>query len=221
MDNQVNDEVRQYLDQHPEIAATWGIPNAKSLARITFILLNTLLIVLIVGVFVYFSTASFEMVNNQTSGLIIVIILAYVVSAVRIFQLRAERRDLVEFRPFLRQRLTGNPETDAEAQMQAEEDFDWTSNKFTYVCRMIGIAGLVILGINTYQVGVQDIGRTLLFDGAILVYLIGAAWNNFAFKAELLELELVERTDKTLQYQKAHPRTVALPDSNDDDDEDW
>ncbi len=219
MDNQVNDEVRQYLDQHPEIAATWGIPNAKSLARITFILLNTLLIVLIVGVFVYFSTASFEMVNNQTSGLIIVIILAYVVSAVRIFQLRAERRDLVEFRPFLRQRLTGNPETDAEAQMQAEEDFDWTSNKFTYVCRMIGIAGLVILGINTYQVGVQDIGRTLLFDGAILVYLIGAAWNNFAFKAELLELELVERTDKTLQYQKAHPRTVALPDSN--DDEDW
>ena len=221
MDNQVNDEVRQYLDQHPEIAATWGIPNAKSLARITFILLNTLLIVLIVGVFVYFSTASFEMVNNQTSGLIIVIILAYVVSAVRIFQLRAERRDLVEFRPFLRQRLTGNPETDAEAQMQAEEDFDWTSNKFTYVCRMIGIAGLVILGINTYQVGVQDIGRTLLFDGAILAYLIGAAWNNFAFKAELLELELVERTDKTLQYQKAHPRTVALPDSNDDDDEDW
>ena len=221
MDNQVNDEVRQYLNQHPEVVETWGIPSAKRLARMTFILLNTLLIVLIVGVFAYFSMASFETVNNQPSGLIIVIILAYIVSAVRIFQLRAERRDLVRFRPFLQQRLTGNPETDVEAQMQAEEDFDWTSNKFTYICRMIGIAGLVILGINTYQVGVQDIGRTLLFDGAILVYLIGAVWNNFAFKAELLELELVERTSKTLQYQKAHPRAVALPDANDDEDEDW
>ena len=221
MENQANDEVQQYLNEHPEVVATWGIPSAKRLARIAFILLNVLLVLLIVGVFVYFSMASYETVTNQISGLIIVIILAYAVSAVRIFQLRAEHKDLVGFRALLKQRLTGNPETDVESQMKAEEDFDWTSNKFTYICRMIGIAGLVILGINTYQVGAQDFGRTLLFDGAILVYLTGAFWNNFAFKAELLELELVERTRATLQYQKAHPRAVALPSSDDDDDEEW
>lgn len=221
MENQANDEVQQYLNDHPEVVTTWGIPNAKRLARIAFVLLNTLLIVLIVGVFVYFSMTSYEMVTNKVSGLIIVIVLAYVVSAIRIFQLRAERKDLVRFQPFLQKRLTGNPETDVEAQMKAEEDFDWASNKFTYICRMIGIAGLVILGINTYQVGVQDFGRTLLFDGAILVYLVGAFWNNFAFKAELLKLELVERTRATLQYQKTHPRAVALPDTQEDDEEDW
>ena len=68
----------------------------------------------------------------------------------------------------------------------------------------------------------NEIFRLDLSDGAILVYLTGAFWNNFAFKAELLELELVERTRATLQYQKAHPRAVALPSSDDDDDdEEW
>lgn len=43
---------------------------------------------------------------------------------------------------------------------------------------MIGIAGLVILTINTYQVGTVDFARVLLFDGAILIYLAGAFWNN-------------------------------------------
>ena len=200
-----DDELQQYFKAHPEVFDMWGIPAAQRLARITFVLLNIVLLALVVGAFAYFAMNSYEVVTNKVSGLIIVLILAYVVSAVRIFQLRAERNDLPGFRKLLKSRLTGHPERDLDAQVKAEEDYEWTSNKYVYICRMIGIAALVILGINEYQVGMQDVGRMLLFDGAILSYLLGAVWNNFAFKAELLMVELEERMRATMRYQREHP----------------
>lgn len=200
-----DDELQQYFDAHPEVPEMWGIPSAQNIARITFLLHNLVLLVLVIGVFAYFSLNSYEMVTNQISGLIIVLILVYVVSAVRVFQLRAERRDLPGFRKLLRSRLTGHPESDVEVQLKAEEDYQWTSNRYVYICRMIGLAALVILGINEYQIGVQDFGRMLLFNGAILAYLLGALWNNFAFKTELLIVELEERTRAAIRYQREHP----------------
>ncbi len=214
-----DEELQQYLEAHPEVPAAWGIPGAQRLAKGSFILLNTVLLALIVGVFAYMALNDESVVTKEISGLIIVLVLAYVVSAIRVFQLRAERKDLPGFRKLLRSRLTGSPETDVEAQVKAEKDYEWTSNRYTYICRMIGIAGLVILGINEYHVGMQDVGRTLLFDGAILSYLMGAVWNNFAFKSELLMLELEERTRSTLRYQREHPQVVDLSADDDSFDE--
>lgn len=73
--------------------------------------------------------------------------------------------------------------------MQAEADYKWESIRYQRIARMIGLAALIIIAINTYQVGTNDFARVLLFDGAILIYLTGAFWCNFAFKAELLEVE--------------------------------
>ena len=216
MDNPQDEELQQYFNAHPEVLTTWGIPGAQRLMRITFVLLNVALFALIVGFFAYTALNDESVVTNEISGLIIVLVLVYVVSAVRIFQLRAERRDLPGFRELLKKRLTGHPENDIDAQMKAELEYQWTSNKYTYICRMIGIAALVILGINEYHVGFQDVGRMLLFDCAIAAYLLGALWNNFAFKSELLMLELEERTRATLRYQREHPQMLAAANADDD-----
>ena len=222
METPADEEVKRYLDEHPEVAYAWGIPGSARFARITFVLLNIVLIAIIIGAIAYFALGDSSMVSNQVSGLIIVLVLIYAVSVVRIFQLRAERQDLPGFRELLKSRLTGHPENDVDAQVKAEQDDQWSSNRYTYICRMIGIAGLVILAINTYQVGTQDFARTLIFDGAILAYLLGALWNNFAFKTDLLTLELEERTRATIRYQSEHPSSAnphALPGTEDEGDE--
>lgn len=89
--------------------------------------------------------------------------------------------------------------------MQAEADYRWESIRYQRIARMIGLAALIIIAINTYQVGTNDFARVLLFDGAILIYLTGAFWCNFAFKAELLEVELEERSRATIKWQTEHP----------------
>ena len=133
------------------------------------------------------------------------LVLAYAVSGLRHFQLRAERTELPKYRKALARELTGNPETDSEAQARVERNFKWESMRYRYIARMLGIAGLVIIMINTYQGATYDFARILIFDGAILIYLTGSLWNNYALKADILEVTLEERCRATIRWQTEHP----------------
>lgn len=200
-----DEQVKSYIESVPGLRDEWGIPGAKRLSTVAFVIMNACLLAIIVGVFAYFMFADASVARKDVSGMIIVLVLAYAVSAVRVFQLRAERAELPAYRKALAQKLTGNPETDPMRQSEVEGSFKWDSMKYRFVARMIGIAGLIIIAINTYQVGTTDFARVLLFDGAILAYLAGAFWNNFALKADILEVELEERSRATIKWQTEHP----------------
>ncbi|GEM_PF-6824525 len=205
MNTPTDEQVKSYIKSVPGLRQTWGIPKAKSMGTVALALMCLLLMGVLVGAAAYFMRVDTSISFKHADGLVIVLVLAYVVSGIRVLQLRAERAELPGFRKLLAQRLTGDPETDGEAQMQAEADYKWESIRYQRIARMIGLAALIIIAINTYQVGTNDFARVLLFDGAILIYLTGAFWCNFAFKAELLEVELEERSRATIKWQTEHP----------------
>ena len=204
MANPTDEQVRAYIDSVPGLRKEWGIASARRLGSVCFVLMSVLLIALAIGTIAYLAFASPDLARRSVSGLIIVIVLAYVACGLRIFQLRAERAELPAFRKALAAGLTGDPATDTQAQTRIETDFTWKSLHYRNIARLIGIAALIIIAINTYQIGVLDYARTLLFDGVIIVYLAGAFWNNFAFKAGLLEVELEERSRATIRWQTEH-----------------
>lgn len=216
MDTPTDEQVRSYIDSVAGLRREWGIPKAKRASTIAFVLMNICLIAVIVGAIAYFMFGNPNVVDKGLDGLIIVLALAYVVSGIRIFQLRAERAELPGFRKMLAQHLTGNPQTDPEVQTRVEAEYRWTSIRYQRIARMIGLAGLIIIAINTYQVGVNDYGRVLLFDGAILIYLTGAFWNSFALKTDLLEVELEERSRATIKWQTEHPGEAQAETAQDD-----
>lgn len=205
MTTPTDEQVQSYIDSVPGLRDEWGITSSRRMGTIAFVLMNAFLVAITIGVIAYFVLVDPRIAHQGVSGLVIVLVLAYVVSAIRFFQLRAERVELPAFRKALVSHLTGNPETDVETQTRVETEFRWESLRYRTVARMIGIAGLIILTINTYQTGMMDYGRILLFDGAILVYLTGAFWNNYAFKTDLLEVELQERSRATIRWQTEHP----------------
>ena len=207
MNTPTDEQVKSYIKSVPGLRQTWGIPKAKNMGTVALALMSLLLMGVTVGAVVYFMRVDTSISFKHADGLLIVLALAYAVSALRVFQLRAERNELPGFRKLLAQRLTGNPETDGEAQMQADQR----------IARMIGLAALIIIGINTYQVGTNDFARVLIFDGAILIYLTGAFWCNFAFKAELLEVELEERSRATIKWQTEHPGEAQAEEQEADD----
>ena len=204
MTTPTDEQVRAYIDSVPGLRAEWGITTSKRLGTVAFALMNVLLLAIIVGTIAYFMFVPADVSGKGVSGLIIVLVLAYAVSALRIFQLRAERAELPSYRAALARRLTGDPQTDPEAQAQVDAEFKWESLKYRNIARMIGLAGFLVLAINTYQVGTNDFARVLLFDGAILVFLAGAFWNNFALKADILEVVLEERSRATMVWQAEH-----------------
>lgn len=208
MDTPTDEQVKSYIDSVPGLRDEWGIPRAERLGSIFFVLMNALLVAVIAGTVAYFMLVDSQVAFKNVSGLVIVLALAYAVSALRMYQLRAERRDLVTYREVLAKALTGDPNSDVDVQSRVETVFRWNSLRFRTFARMIGLAGFVIISINTYQSGTIDFARMLLFDGAILIYLTGALWNNFAFKAELLEVELVERCRATIKWQTEHPHAA-------------
>lgn len=199
-----DEEVLQYIESIPNLRTEWGITGSKKMATITFVLLNILLVVVIIGTIVYFMLDG-QQASHNVSGLLIVLVLAYAVSGLRHFQLRAERAELPKYRKSLARELTGNPETDSEVQARVERNFKWESMRYRYIARMLGIAGLVIIMINTYQGATYDFARILIFDGAILIYLTGSLWNNYALKADILEVTLEERCRATIRWQTEHP----------------
>ena len=213
MNTPSDEQVKSYIDSVPGLRDEWGIPKAKRLGTIAFGLMNLFLVAIVVGAVAYLVRVDASISFKHLDGLVIVLVLAFVVSGIRIFQLRAERAELPGFRKMLAQHLTGNPQTDPEAQTRVEAEYRWESIRYQRIARMIGLAGLIIIAINTYQVGTNDFGRVLLFDAAILVYLTGAFWNNFAFKADLLEVELEERSRATIKWQTEHPGEVQAEES--------
>lgn len=49
-----DEEVLQYIESIPNLRTEWGITGSKKMATITFVLLNILLVVVIIGTIVYF-----------------------------------------------------------------------------------------------------------------------------------------------------------------------
>lgn len=206
-------QVLDYIASVPGLREEWGITNSKRLGRALFVVMNALLLALIAGAVAYFALGDANLAIQGISGLLIVLAVAYVASALRVFQLRAERRELPAYRKALADKLTGNPETDGETQSAVATSFKWHSKHYQNVTRMIGIAGFAVICINTYQGAGADFARMLLFDGAILAYLTGALWANFAFKADILEVELEERCRATMRWQREHAESDA-PEAN-------
>lgn len=204
MERPTDDQVRAYIDSVPRLRDEWGITRAKRLGTLAFVLMNVFLLVMTVGLVCYFMFVDPKATGKGISGLMIVVVLAYVASGLRVFQLRAERAELPRYRAALAREFTGDPETDPRVQTHVDAGFKWESIKYRNIARMIGLAGLIILGVNTYQVGAGDFARVLLFDGAIVIFLAGAFWNNFAFKADILEVCLEERTRATIAWQTEH-----------------
>lgn len=212
MDTPTDQQVEAYIESVPGLRREWGIPGAKRIATITFIIMVLCLLAIAGGTAAYLMFSSVKLTFTDLSGIIIVLVLAYVACGLRIFQLRAERAELPAYREALASKLTGNPETDVDAQAKVDVSFKWKSLHYRTIARMIGIAGLAVIALNTYQAGMQtgmmDYARTLLFDGAIVAFLTGAFWNNFAFKANLLEVALQERSRATIKWQTEHPGEV-------------
>lgn len=201
-----NDEqVKDYIDSVPGLRQEWGIPGAKRLGKLAFVIMCICLLAIVAGTIAYFMFADSSATSKGVSGLVIVLVLTYVACGIRIFQIKAERAELPAYRNALANALTGDPQVDAKRQDQVNADFKWDSLKYRTVIRMIGIAALVILTINSFQTGTIDYGRMLLFDGCIIAYLAGAFWNNFDFKADVVEVELEERCRATIKWQTEHP----------------
>ena len=74
---------------------------------------------------------------------------------------------------------------------------------------MAGFTAFAVLTINTYQLGVMDLFRTIVFDLGIVAFLAGSLWNNFSFKAALLEVELEERMRASLEFRERYPEECA------------
>lgn len=205
MQTPTDQQVKDYIESVPGLRDEWGIPSAKRLATIMFALMNACLVAITVGAIAYFMFGDPKVTGLGFSGIIIVLVLTYVVSGLRVFQLRAERAELPAYRKALANGLSGDPEADVANQTQVDASFKWESLRYRTIARMIGIAGLVIITLNTYQTGQIDYSRVLLFDGMILAFLFGAFWNNYAFKVDVLEVELEERSRATIKWQSEHP----------------
>ena len=115
--------LRENLD-NPEVRAAWRIPQANSYARIAAVVHILALVAMTVALAAYFITGSHEMVYNRFSGLLIVVLMVYAISVMRIFQLKAEVADLDDFRAVLARSLDGRDEHDLAAQLAVRRHRD-------------------------------------------------------------------------------------------------
>lgn len=200
--------LRENLD-NPEVRAAWRIPQANSYARIAAVVHILALVAMTVALGAYFVTGSSEMVYNRLSGLLIVVIMVYAISVMRIFQIKAEISDLDGFRRELARHFDGRDEHDVAAQAAVEESYVWPSRRYSVIAKMAGFTAFAVLIINTYQLQTMDMFRTIVFDLGIVSYLAGSLWNNFSFKAALLEVELEERMKASLEFRERYPEEYA------------
>lgn len=205
METPTDKQVEAYINSVPGLRKEWGILGAKRIARVCFAIMIICLIAIVAGAIYIMIFDESKLSMNEITGIAIVLVLTYVACGLRVFQLRFERAELVRYRKALAEKLVGNPATDADTQVRISDSFAWKKDHYRTVARMIGITGFIIITLNTYQSGELVLSRMLLFDGAIIAFLAGAFWNNFAFKAEALEVELEERSRATIKWQTEHP----------------
>lgn len=208
METPTDSQVEAYIKSVPGLRKEWGIPGARRTATLCLFVMSLCLVAIVIGALYMFMFDANELSFNELTGIIIVLVLTYIVCGLRFFQLRFERKDLAGYRKALADKLVGNPTTDGDTQVRVSASYAWKKDHYRTVARMLGIAGLIIITLNTYQSGELVFSRMLLFDGAIVAFLAGTFWNNFAFKAELLEVELMERCRATMKWQTEHPDEV-------------
>lgn len=216
--------LREHLDD-PQVRRAWNIPKAHRYAKICAVAHIVALVAMAAALIAYFVLADPAFKANRPSGLITVVLLAFAVSIMRFPQLKAEIRDLEGFKRELARNLNGQDAHDVEAQVAVEAGYRWPSRHYRVIAAMAGVTAFIVLTINTYQINNLDLFRTIVFDLAIVAYLAGALWNNFAFKAELLEAELEVRMRASLEYRQRDPegfdRQYDEPDGYSDDDIDY
>ena len=200
--------LRENLD-NPEVRSAWRIPQANSYARIAAVIHILALVGMTGALAAYFITGSSEMVYNRLSGLLIVVVMVYAISIMRVFQLKAEVADLDGFRRELARHFDGRDEHDVAAQVAVEESYVWSSRRYSVIAKMAGFTAFAVVIINTYQLQTMDMFRTIVFDLGIVAFLAGSLWNNFSFKAALLEVELEERMRASLEFRERYPEEYA------------
>lgn len=196
----------------------WGITQARRASRVAYVvfLVAIAATALLSGTYIALGDQSLVWVNSM--GLFFILVMAIVTAVLRFFQIKAQRADIERFVPFLRRRLTGDPQTDAQAQVAAETEFEWKSRSYLIVIRMIELAMVVLIAVNTYQSITVDMWRQFVYDGCIAIAIAGFAWNQFLLRSELLYEELVVRTEATVRYQNSPAYREALEQAAEEDD---
>lgn len=205
----IDEEKLQENLSHPAVLDAWGVTKTERYAKVFGALHLIALAAMTIALIIYFTASPAEAVQNRTSGLVIVVVLIYAISAVRFLQIKAEKADIPDFKAKLAQELNGQDEHDVAAQDALEESYRWPSRHYMLISRMAFITAFIVLMINTYQLGRLDFMRTVVFDLSILTYLLGSLWNNYTFKNCLLVAELEERLRAVMEYRNAHPEKFA------------
>lgn len=210
----IDEEKLQENLSHPAVLEAWGITKTERYAKVFGALHLVALVAMTAALIAYFVISPAEVAQNRTSGLIIVVVLIYAISAVRFLQIKAEKADIPDFKARLAEEFNGQDGHDIAAQDALEGSYRWPSRHYMLISRMAFITAFIVLMINTYQLGRLDFMRTVVFDLSILTYLLGSLWNNYTFKSCLLAVELEERLKAVMEYRDTHPEEF----SDDDPD---
>jgi len=201
VDQMTQEELVEKTMNDERVLAEWGITQARRVSGITYVVFLAITIATVAGAAAYMAFADETLVRLNTTGFWIIVGFGLVEFALRFVQLRKQREDITAFIPVLNRSLNGDPVHDMQAQAEAEGTFEWKSRTMMIVIRMIALAMVVLVAVNTYQGGVLDLWRQLVFDGCIAIVIAGFAWDQFTFRAELLESELRARTTAAARYQ--------------------
>lgn len=191
--------------RNPVVLLEWDITSARRYARIFKVVHLVAIVAMTVAMILYLMFGGHYLVTTRVSGFVAVLALAYVTSILRFFQIKAELADIPKFTEIFAKNLNGQDEHDMGVQEALEQQFVWPCRHYQIIERMAGLTMLVVLCINTAQLGHLDLWRTVCFDLAILTFLMGSLWNNFTFRAAFLYAELEERLKASLAYRDAHP----------------
>ena len=201
MDEKTCEELVEETMRNEEVLSEWGILEARRLSRILYVVFIVVTLATAIGAVAYLLLADSASVTVKTSGYLLVLLLACATFVLRFLQIRAQRTDIDRLAAELTRKLNGDPDHDLEVQTQVEAGFEWRSRTYMVAIRMVALAMVVLVAINTYQGAALDMPRQLVFDGCIASVVAGFAFNQFLLRAEMLEAELRARAEAAARYQ--------------------